>query len=99
MVLFGDFLIDTSSRPSLGIFSPITDYSELKIIKNEKEIILTDYFKDELEESYSEEGRKNILNNKDNKYTEFNNFLSLIDSKLGTKFLSETGLQQLRIYN
>ena len=36
-VLFGDFLIDCSSRPSLGIFSPVTDYSSLKIIKDGKE--------------------------------------------------------------
>lgn len=98
-IQFGDFLIEVSKRPSLGIFSPVTDYSSLDIVKDNKVLNLNDYFKAELEESYSEEGRKNILNNKDKKYTEFINFLFNIDSKLGTKFLSDSGLQQLRIYN
>jgi len=65
----------------------------LDIVKDNKVLNLNDYFKAELEESYSEEGRKNILNNKDKKYTEFINFLFNIDSKLGTKFLSDSGLQ------
>jgi len=71
----------------------------LDITKDDKVLNLNEYFKEELEEIYSEEGRKNILNNKDQKYTEFINFLSNVDSKLGTKFLSDSGLQQLRIYN
>jgi len=65
----------------------------LDIVKDNKVLNLNEYFKRELEESYSEEGRKNILNNRDKKYTEFINFLSNIDSKLGTKFLSDSGLQ------
>jgi len=64
----------------------------LDIVKDNKVLNLNEYFKRELEESYSEEGRKNILNNRDKKYTEFINFLSNIDSKLGTKFLSDSGL-------
>ena len=98
-VQFGNFLIEVSKRPALGIFSPVTDYSLLDITKDDKVLSLNEYFKEELEEIYSEEGRKNILNNKDQKYTEFINFLSNVDSKLGTKFLSDSGLQQLRIYN
>lgn len=98
-VQFGDFLIEVSKRPALGIFSPVTDYSLLEIVKDNKILNLNEYFREILEESYSEEGRKNILNNNNEKYTEFINFLSNIDSKLGTKFLSDSGLQQLRIYN
>ena len=96
-VQFGDFRIDISRRSALGIFSFITDYDKLSIVKDGKNINITDYFKRELEEIYSEEGRKNILT--DEKYSEFRNFLSNIDGKLGTKFLSDSGLQQLRIYN
>jgi len=90
-ILFGDFRIEISKRPSLGIFSSTNDYNKLEIFKDGKSINITDYFKRELEEIYSEEGRKNILN--DEKFAEFRNFLSNIDSKLGTKFLSESGLQ------
>jgi len=91
-VVFGDFEISVNARKSLGIFSPSTQYNYLKIFKNGNQINLNDYFKNELIESYSEEGRKKILNNQDGKYTEFINFLSQIDRKLNTKFLSDSGL-------
>lgn len=98
-VIFGDFEISVNARKSLGIFSSSTQYSYLKIFRDGKQVNLNDYFKNEFIESYSEEGRKKILNNQDGKYTEFINFLSQIDRKLNTKFLSDSGLQQLRIYN
>lgn len=95
-VLFGDFEIDVSSRKSLGIFSP--NLAILNIKKDGKKIILDNYFKEELESLYSEEGRKDLLdpNYEDNK--EFRDVLEKIDDKLGTHFLSEEGLQQLRIF-
>jgi len=76
----------------LGIFSPVSSYNYIDIIKDGKIIDLDKYFKSIIEESYSEEGRKNILSNKDKKYTEFINFLNNIDKRIGTKFLSDTGL-------
>lgn len=96
-VIYAGFHISVDKRKSLGIFDPGA-LTILQVQKDGRNIILDNYFKEIIQHLESESGRQDILDNKDGKYTEFINFLSEIDDKMNTNFLSQSGLQQLRIY-
>ena len=95
-VIYDNFEIDVSTRKNLGIFN--ANLSELKVKKNGKIIKLDEYFREELQNIYSEDGRKEILSEEYEDNSEFVSLLKEIDNKLGTHFFSSDGLQVLRIF-
>lgn len=84
------------TNDSLGILVKESDLIRLKVLDQSGEtIVLDEVFDDAIKGLVSDSERQKILT--DEKYNDFRSLIFEIDNKLKTHFLSETGLQQLRL--
>ena len=94
----GDFSIEIPSKNSLGIFDD--DILNFTVKYKGERIYLDQYFRDQLQKLFYEDGRKEILESVDGKNLEFLNLLRYIDSNLTTNFSGTSeDLQILRIFS